>query len=240
MSQVPWLEAESEFPSPNQALVSPNGLLAAGGDLSVGRLLTAYRSGIFPWYEKDQPLLWWSPDPRAVLKPNGLKISRSLRKRLRQASFRVFVNRDFPAVIRACAEPRSYERGTWITQEMNNAYIHLHELGHAHSIECYQDDELVGGLYGIGIGTMFFGESMFHRTTDASKVAFAHLARKVFDAGGPLIDCQLENDHLMSLGCELIPRSDFLAELENIDLLPAITWNNEELVFDWNNRATIQ
>lgn len=233
MSQIPWLESDSEFPAPNQAMASPNGLLAAGGDLSPKRLLDAYKRGIFPWYEDGQPLLWWSPDPRAVLLPGGLKVSRSLRKRLRKATFRVFVNRDFPSVIAACSAPRSYERGTWITSEMAAAYNELHRLGHAHSVECYLDDELVGGLYGIGIGSMFFGESMFHRATDASKVAFVHLARKVFEAGGPLIDCQLENKHLTSLGCELISRREFLDQLERLDLLPAIPWDSEELIYDW-------
>lgn len=238
MSKIPWLESDSDFPSPNQAMSSPNGLLAAGGDLTPKRLLTAYRSGIFPWYEAGQPLLWWSPDPRAVLKPGGLKISRSLGKRLRQGSFRVFVDRDFAAVIAACAEPRRYEGGTWITSEMIAAYVELHRQGHAHSIECYVEDQLVGGLYGIGIGSMFFGESMFHRTTDASKVAFAHLARMVFEAGGPLIDCQLENDHLMSLGCELISRDVFLEQLKDLDLAPAIPWNSQEIHYDWTSLDT--
>ena len=234
MTQIPWLEADSEFPAPDLALASPNGLLAAGGDLSPARLLTAYRSGIFPWYETGQPLLWWSPDPRAVLLPGELRISRSLRKRLRRNEFQVFVDRDFRQVIEACAAPRSYEQGTWITTEMTEAYCELHAQGHAHSIECYQDGTLVGGLYGIGIGNMFFGESMFHRVTDASKVAFVHLARIVFDAGGPMIDCQLENEHLMSLGCELIPRTTFLSHLENLGLSPEIEWDRKALSFDWS------
>lgn len=235
MSNIPWLEPDSEFPPAHQALVSPNGLLAAGGDLSPERLITAYKNGIFPWYEAGQPLLWWSPDPRAVLKPDGLKISRSLRKRLRRGEFQVFVDRDFESVIKACSEPRSYESGTWITDEMNAAYCALHEMGYAHSIECYQQDQLVGGLYGISIGQWFFGESMFHLVTDASKVAFAHLAKFTFEQGCPLIDCQIENEHLMTLGCELIPRKKFLETLKMLDLSMAIQWDRQELTYDWSS-----
>ena len=235
MSQIPWLEADSEFPPAHQALASPNGLLAAGGDLSPDRLITAYKSGIFPWYEDGQPLLWWSPDPRAVLKPGGLNISRSLGKRLRRGEFEVFVDRDFESVIRACSAPRSYESETWITDEMQAAYCLLHEMGYAHSVECYQGNKLVGGLYGIGIGQWFFGESMFHLVTDASKVAFAHLAKFAFEQGCPLIDCQIENEHLMTLGCELIPRAVFLDQLKALDMSATIHWHSQALVYDWSS-----
>ena len=236
MTQIPWLEVDSAFPPAEQALESPNGLLAAGGDLSPDRLLTAYSSGIFPWYEVDQPLLWWSPNPRAVLKPSGLNISRSLLKRLRRQEFSVHVNRDFERVISACAKPRTYADGTWITDDMNVAYCELHRRGYAHSIECYQGETLVGGLYGVGIGRWFFGESMFHHVTDASKVAFAHLARFMFDHGCPMIDCQIENEHLMSLGCDLIPRAAFLDELKAIEFSSDIGWGQQELNYDWSGR----
>tara|TARA_R110002072_G_scaffold7773_3_gene41490 strand:- start:4796 stop:5524 length:729 start_codon:yes stop_codon:yes gene_type:complete len=237
MANIPWLEADSPFPPPGQALESPNGLLAAGGDLSPERLLTAYSSGIFPWYEAGQPLLWWSPDPRAVLRPSGLNVSKSLLKRLRRHEFTVYLNRDFAGVISACAGPRAYAGGTWITDEMNVAYCELHQRGYAHSIECYQGETLVGGLYGVGIGPWFFGESMFHHITDASKVAFAHLARFVFEQGCPMIDCQIENDHLMSLGCELMPRQAFLNELNaTTSCSEDIQWGQQELNYDWPSR----
>lgn len=236
MTQIPWLEVDSAFPPAEHALESPNGLLAAGGDLSPERLLTAYSSGIFPWYEAGQPLLWWSPNPRAVLKPAGLNISRSLLKRLRRQEFSVHLNRDFESVITACAGPRAYADATWITDEMNVAYCELHRRGYAHSIECYQGETLVGGLYGVGIGRWFFGESMFHQVSDASKVAFAHLARFMFDHGCPMIDCQIENEHLMSLGCELIPRETFLEELKAIELSTNIGWGRQELEYNWSGR----
>lgn len=233
MTAIPWLESD-EFPDPGSALASPNGLLAAGGSLSSATLLKAYQSGIFPWYEEGQPLLWWSPDPRTIIRPEHLKISRSLRKRLRRAEFEVFVNRDFAAVIHACAAPRSYADGTWITPEMEAAYCALHELGHAHCISCYQDGQLVGGLYGVGIGRMFCGESMFQRATDASKVAFAHLNQFMALAGADMIDCQLENDHLLSLGCESIPRQAYLQRLQVASQESAPDWRMRQLVYDWN------
>lgn len=215
MATVPWLEDQQmTFPDIEAALENPDGLLAAGGDLSVQRLLLAYQSGIFPWYSDDQPILWWSPGHRGVLYPNDLKISRSLRKVLTRQTFSVHVNRDFPAVIRACSEPRSYADATWITEEMQAAYIRLHEQGYAHSIECYQGDKLAGGLYGIGLGNLFFGESMFHVVTDASKVALAHLTRLMQSFDCPMIDCQLDNSHLQTLGVCEIPRSHFRTIIE--------------------------
>lgn len=234
MTAIPWLESD-EFPDPRGALASPNGLLAAGGTLDPTTLLKAYRMGIFPWYEEGQPLLWWSPEPRTVLKPDGLKISRSLSKRLRRGEFTIRIDHQFEAVIQACAAPRSYAEGTWITPEMISAYVDLHDLGFAHSFEAYLQDELVGGLYGICLGDMFCGESMFQTSTDASKVAFAHLSRFMHLAGGDMIDCQLENDHLMSLGCESIPRDEYLHSLQNAQMQPGPDWTPRELVYDWNH-----
>ena len=163
MAGIPWLEPSDQFPPPICALDNPNGLLAAGADLSPERLITAYQSGIFPWFEEGQPLLWWSPNPRAILRPSAIKLSRSLKKRLKRKEYQVALNRDFRAVISACAAPRSYAEGTWITNEMVDAYCELHDRGIAHSVETYLEGELVGGLYGVCVGNMFCGESMFHR-----------------------------------------------------------------------------
>lgn len=207
-----------DFPSPELAADEPNGLLAVGGDLSPPRLLAAYRLGIFPWFSDDQPILWWTPDPRAVLFPEQLKVSRSLRKTLRKGRFQVTLDKAFVDVIEACSLPRptlnGEESGTWITNEMKRAYIHLHELGYAHSAECWLEGELVGGLYGVAIGKVFFGESMFTQVSDASKVAFVHLVRQLQKWGFALIDCQVSSEHLKSLGAEEIPRSQFQKLLE--------------------------
>jgi leucyl/phenylalanyl-tRNA--protein transferase len=193
---------------------TPEGLVAIGGDLRPERLLAAYRHGIFPWYSEDQPILWWSPDPRTVLFPAKLKISRSLRKTLRQGKFLVSFDQAFGEVMRACAGARGNQPpGTWITPAMLDAYTRLHTLGHAHSVEVWDDGQLVGGLYGVALGAAFFGESMFSRTTDASKVAFAHLVRQLEAWGYTLIDCQVASAHLFSLGAEEIPRAEFLARL---------------------------
>ena len=199
--------SELKFPPVDHA--TPEGLLAAGGDLSVPRLLEAYRQGIFPWYSAGQPILWWSPDPRAVLFPDKIKISRSLKKTLRKNQFRVTADQAFRQVMLACAGPRKGETGTWITEEMVEAYCQLHERGHAHSIETWMDDKLVGGLYGIAIGRVFFGESMFSRVSDASKVATAYLCRQLDAWGFELIDCQIASPHLFTLGAEEIPRNQF-------------------------------
>ena len=198
------------FPALEHALNEPNGLLAAGGDLTPERLLCAYRNGIFPWFNRDQPILWWSPDPRAVLFPGDLKVSRSLRKRLRQRDFDVSIDRDFPAVIRSCAAPRAGCRETWITNEMRAAYLRLHALDYAHSVECWADDKLVGGLYGVALGKVFFGESMFTSRPDASKVALVHLCQQGFE----LIDCQLSSEHLARMGANAIPRAAFRSLLD--------------------------
>lgn len=198
------------FPPVERAFREPDGLLAAGGDLSSARLLAAYRRGIFPWYESGQPILWWSPDPRMVLFPDELHLSHSLRKTLRRQTFTVTFDAAFNDVIVACANPRPDQGGTWITPEMRRAYLRLHREGHAHSIEVWRGTNLAGGLYGIRIGRVFFGESMFSRESDASKVALAHLCRHGYD----LIDCQVESPHLRRLGARAIPRHEFLARLD--------------------------
>lgn len=216
MLQLPWLDERNPsetFPPVELALAEPNGLLCAGGCLSPERLLKAYRQGIFPWYSDDEPILWWSPSPRMVLIPDQLKISRSLKKNLRNKAWRVTANKDFCNVMQACAEARAGQEGTWITAEMLAAYTELHECGHAHSIEVWQHNQLVGGLYGLLIGKVFFGESMFSRVSDASKVGFFALCRHLTGTGVALIDCQVYSDHLASLGAIEISRSDFLARL---------------------------
>ena len=212
---IPWLPEALLFPPVAKALSEPNGLLAAGGDLSPQRLLAAYRRGIFPWFSAGEPLLWWSPDPRMVLFPDELKISRSLTKTLRNADYEVRLDTAFGDVIRACArKPREGQSGTWITREMQHAYRELHRLGYAHSVETWVDGKLAGGLYGIAIGQAFYGESMFADARDASKIALAHLCAYLKLRGFGIIDCQMETRHLASLGARPIPRCDFAARLE--------------------------
>lgn len=211
---IPWLTPECSFPSIEEALDDPNGLLAAGADLSPERLLSAYRQGIFPWFADDEPILWWSPHPRCVMHPNRIHISKSLRKRIRRGDFEISFDSDFAAVIKACAEPRPGQPETWITEEIQQAYINLHKLGHAHSVEVRINGELAGGLYGIAIGKLFFGESMFSYSTDASKIAYAYFAKQLQKWGYALIDCQVYNDHLASLGAEVIPRAEFKGYLD--------------------------
>jgi leucyl/phenylalanyl-tRNA--protein transferase len=209
-----WLSARNapeDFPALEHALDEPPGLLAAGGDLSAARLLAAYGLSIFPWYSPGQPVLWWAPDPRAVLFPNEFRASRSLRKTLRNRGYQSVIDRDFRAVIAACAAPRAQSVGTWITADMQNAYIDLHARGYAHSIETYRRGELVGGLYGVRLGGVFFGESMFSRERDASKVALAHLVQTCFSNDIVVIDCQLRSQHMESLGSRAIPRALFQA-----------------------------
>ncbi|MDY0250577.1 MAG: leucyl/phenylalanyl-tRNA--protein transferase [Pseudomonas sp.] len=207
---ITWLNRASlKFPALNKALREPNGLLAAGGDLSAARLVAAYRHGCFPWYQDGQPLLWWSPDPRTVLLPDNLHTSRSLRKVLRSDQFSVTFDRNFAEVIHACSEPRKDEDGTWITREMQAAYFELHAQGYAHSVEVWHQDKLVGGLYGIAIGQLFFGESMFSRISNASKVGFVTLVSTLKAAGFVLIDCQMPTAHLLSLGADSISRECF-------------------------------
>ncbi len=215
------------FPDVSLALREPDGLLAIGGDLTPERILTAYRRGIFPWYSDTQPILWWSPDPRTVLFPERLKISRSLRKTLRREKFTVTMDQAFRDVINACAEPRTGSSGTWITPEMADAYSELHASGYAHSVECWSDRQLLGGLYGVSIGRVFFGESMFSRATDASKVAFAWLVRHLMDRDFELIDCQVYSPHLASLGAEEISREEFVGRLQALcdaDVPASVPW----------------
>jgi len=207
-----WVKANrlaEEFPQTEEALTEPDGLLAAGGDLSTTRLIDAYRNGIFPWYSDGQPILWWTPDPRSVLYPQRLHVSRSLRKTLRQDPYEITIDGAFDAVVRGCAAPRRDESGTWITDAMREAYNALHTAGYAHSVECWAAGRLVGGLYGVAIGCVFFGESMFSAATDASKVAMVNLVERLTEWGYRLIDCQIHNPHLESLGAEKIPRAEF-------------------------------
>ena len=198
--------AIDSFPPPHAALREPNGLIAIGADLNPERLLYAYRRSIFPWYSANQPILWWSPQPRFVIFSKDIKVSRSLSRTMRKKPFEVTVNQAFSAVIEACAQPRASQHETWITPQMQSSYIRLHELGHAMSVECWQEERLAGGLYGIQSGRVFFGESMFTRVTDASKVALVSLSRMGFS----LIDCQVPNPHLESLGAVALERSRFL------------------------------
>ncbi len=209
-----WLQRDDlSFPPLEKAMREPNGLLAAGGDLSPARLLAAYRHGCFPWYQDGQPLLWWSPDPRTVLYPDELHVPRSLRKKLRQGAFRITFDQAFRDVIEGCAGPRDYAEGTWITTPMRDAYVELHRLGAAHSVEVWRDDQLVGGLYGLAMGRLFFGESMFSRTTDASKAGFVTLVEQLKQWGFELIDCQMPTQHLASFGARPISRRVFAETL---------------------------
>ena len=205
-----WLRPDDRFPPVERSLSSPNGLLAAGGDLSRERLLDGYRHGIFPWFSEGQPILWWSPDPRMVLWCEDLKVPRSLAKSVRNKGFELRVDTAFEAVLAGCAER---EEGTWLGPEMRAAYLSLHRAGYAHSFETWRENELVGGLYGVALGRMFYGESMFSRATDASKVALVHLVRHLRSKGFPLIDCQMHTALLASLGAREVPRPAFLRAL---------------------------
>jgi leucyl/phenylalanyl-tRNA--protein transferase len=224
---IPWLGADRVFPSVDTALTEPNGLLAAGGDLSPERILAAYRHGIFPWFSPGEPILWWSPDPRMVLLPTEMKISRSLSRTLRSARYEVRLDTAFAEVIAACATtPRHGQSGTWITREMQSAYMRLHELGYAHSVEVIMDNQLVGGLYGMAVGRVYFGESMFSHRRDASKIALAHLCEHLKREEFGIIDCQMETPHLASLGARTIPRHEFIAALKRFTTtdLPPGRW----------------
>jgi leucyl/phenylalanyl-tRNA--protein transferase len=213
---IPWLDSHDPFPPVEHALREPNGLLAAGGDLSPERLVDAYARGIFPWFGDEDPLLWWSPDPRMVLFVDELHVARSLRRVLKSGRFTVTLDRAFADVMAGCAAPRANAAGTWITEDMLDAYSALARRGFAHSVETWADGRLVGGLYGVAIGRMFYGESMFSRRTDASKVALVTLMRQLERWGFKMIDCQMSTDHLASLGAREIPRSAFLERMRQL------------------------
>jgi leucyl/phenylalanyl-tRNA--protein transferase len=220
---IHWLRPDEPFPPVTAALADPNGLLAVGGELSAVRLIDAYRHGIFPWFSPGQPVLWWSPDPRMVLMPHELKVSRSLRKALRRRDYDVRADTCFRAVMQACAEPRPEQGGTWISAGMIAAYCALHEQGLAHSIETWIDGELAGGLYGVALGRMFYGESMFTHAADASKIALVHLVRQIERWHFGMIDCQMHTRHLASLGAREIPRADFMRKLQELVDYPGVT-----------------
>jgi len=231
---IPWLGPRDPFPPLERALEEPNGLLAAGADLSVPRLVAAYENGIFPWYSDGQPLLWWSPDPRMVLVPAELKIPRSLKKRLAKRDYEVRADTAFEEVIHACAAPRPGQDGTWITGDMIVAYAALHRAGHAHSVETWIGGRLAGALYGVALGRMFYGESMFTNAPDASKIAFAHLVRQLgrWDCG--MIDCQMKTAHLARFGAREIPRAEFMRKLQELVNYPrtAGKWRLDDDLFD--------
>jgi leucyl/phenylalanyl-tRNA--protein transferase len=221
-----WLQRDNlDFPPLARAMREPNGLLAAGGDLRADRLIQAYRHGCFPWFQDNTPILWWSPDPRTVIFPDELHVSRSLGKVIRQQRYRVTFDTDFAAVIRACAGPRTYADGTWITSAMQTAYLELHQRGLAHSVEVWDQDELVGGLYGLAMGQLFFGESMFSHADNASKVGFVTLVERLKDWGFVLIDCQMHTEHLQSFGARPIPRAAFASYLhQHLDQATNADW----------------
>ncbi|QJP09015.1 leucyl/phenylalanyl-tRNA--protein transferase [Pseudomonas multiresinivorans] len=224
-----WLSRSNfDFPPLDKALREPNGLLAAGGDLNPQRLIQAYRHGCFPWFQDGQPILWWSPDPRTVLFPEELHVSRSLAKFIRQQQYQVTIDQAFERVIHGCAGPRDYADGTWITTPMQDAYCQLHRLGVAHSAEAWQGNDLVGGLYGLAIGRLFFGESMFSRADNASKVAFVTLVQRMKAAGFVLIDCQMPTQHLHSFGARAISRGEFASYLRrHLDETPSQDWTSQ-------------
>jgi leucyl/phenylalanyl-tRNA--protein transferase len=231
---IRWLADRDPFPPVETALSEPNGLLAAGGDLTAQRLLDAYRHGIFPWSADDEPMLWWSPDPRMVLFLDELRVSRSLRRRIRSGAFRVTLDTAFERVVAGCAGLRRDGEGTWITTEITRAYTDLHRLGHAHSVEAWAGDALAGGLYGVSIGRMFYGESMFARVADASKVALTALVRQLARWDFELIDCQMSTAHLASLGAREIPRSDFLRHVRRLTGAPPVPapWSVDNDLFE--------
>ena len=222
MMRLPLLdpEAHDRFPDPRDALGDPNGLLALGGDLSPQRLLAAYRRGIFPWFGEREPILWWSPDPRCVFYTASLRVNRSLRRQLAGKRWRLTIDHGFDAVIRACAAPRTGDSGTWLVPAMIDAYGELHRLGHAHSVEVWDDERLVGGIYGVAIGRLFCGESMFSAESGGSKIALVALARLLHEMDFPLIDTQVSNPHTLGLGAIDMPRGQFLQEVARLGHSP--------------------
>ena len=226
------LTTDSPFPPAHQALQRPNGLLAVGGDLSEERLLDAYRQGIFPWFNPGEPILWWSPNPRMVLMPPEFKISHSLGKVLRNTPYQIRTDSAFERVMRACAAPRNGQAGTWISADMIAAYCALHQAGAAHSVEVWQSGRLLGGLYGISLGRMFYGESMFSHADNASKIALAHLSRQLQRWQFGMIDCQMSTPHLATLGARTLPREDFLARVKELVNYPSIhAWQFDDDLF---------
>lgn len=227
-------ESHTSFPPVENALREPNGLLAVGGDLSPQRLLEAYSKGIFPWFNADEPILWWSPNPRMVLFPEEIKISRSLRKTLKKDHYQIRTDGSFTQVMHACASSRKGQVGTWIHPEMIAAYTALHDMGLAHCVETWMDGELVGGLYGVALGQVFFGESMFSRVPDASKIALVHLAKQLQRWEFGLIDCQVKTGHLTSLGAREIPRSEFSQQLDRLiaDTKPGNKWSFDPVLIE--------
>jgi len=226
---ITWINDDDAFPPVSRAMRSPNGLLAAGGDLSTVRLLDAYRQGIFPWFNPGEPIMWWSPDPRMILVPNEFKASRSLTKILRNNIFQVRFDTAFEQVMHACAAQRDEQHGTWISDEMIIAYSKLHQLGYAHSVEVWMSENLIGGLYGVSIGRMFYGESMFSHVSNASKIALAHLIRHLENWQFGMIDCQMYSPHLATLGAREIPRSEFLVRLKKlVHCEPVSNWKFDD------------
>lgn len=221
---IPFLGPADPFPPVEQALDNPDGLLAAGGSLATKRLVDAYRRGIFPWFNEGDPILWWSPDPRTVLRPADIHISHSLKKKLKKDAFLVTIDKAFSRVLDGCAAPREGDAGTWLSTAMRRAYNTLHAAGLAHSVEVWMDGELAGGIYGVALGRMFFGESMFTRRTDASKIGMARLAAQLDRWHFPMIDCQLETDHLISLGAQPMSRRQFVAEVDLLVKEPSPDW----------------
>lgn len=231
MKTLIFLQGEQPFPEPEQALDEPNGLLAVGGDLTPQRLKSAYYRGIFPWFNEGDPILWWSPDPRAVFQIGSVHLSHSLKKVIKKQPWKITVNRDFPAVISNCAQIRNDQQGTWITTEIQNAYVTLHEQKQAHSIEVWLNNKLVGGLYGINVGKVFCGESMFHKVSNASKVALVALEQHLAIAGYQLIDAQISNPHLTTLGAQVMSRNQFLLKLSELRDKKAASfcWETQEI-----------
>lgn len=220
------------FPTPESALDEPNGLLAWGGDLSAERLLAAYSQGVFPWFNEDEPILWWSPDPRCVFRTDGVHVSRSLRRQLAKTNWRLTADTSFSRVMQACAAPRNGQPGTWIGRDMIAAYEELHRLGHAHSVEVWDRGTLVGGIYGVAIGRLFCGESMFSAHTGGSKVALAGLCQLLHGWGFPLLDAQVTNPHLMSMGAVEVPRREFVSQARRLSAMPGIvgSWVKYQLI----------
>lgn len=227
-SRLPWLGPDDPLPPPETAYKRPNGLLAAGGGLSRWRLLDAYRHGAFPWFNPGEPVLWWHPDPRTVLPTDAVHVSRTLARRLRRADYRVTLDAAFGEVIRACAAPRRDGPETWLSAEMTEAYESLHAAGCAHSLEVWMEGALAGGIYGVAIGRAFYGESMFSRQTDGSKIAITWLAAQLARWGVPFIDCQLANEHLRSLGAVAMPRRAFVRALDALTALPPCPWRLDD------------